>query len=877
MFDWSGTRGELRFTQEKISSGAFLFREQLNRVTKLCELFDKEKINEFPTNRVISVVGERGTGKSTFLNVLENHLGKNSYLVLDRVDPSIFDDSISIMELFVTQMYSKVTTSNMNNKDVSDYSRINIVKQLSDITQLLISLRNESVFYQENSTADIIHDVLGKVNFSDKIDFVVRDFLHFMSSSNHQYKNIVLIIDDLDLVNNKTTYKMLDNLQKYLATNIIIIVAYRNKQLINAVSSEIINDNKILMDCNMISKDEIEIQTSRFIEKLLPLNNRVYLFSGEELLKQNVLTILDPFINDRQGVIKLIEDMSKQITLENNDDHNSLKSFVNGLVYNRTRIKQFPYDKTELNSLVIPSNLRGVIFMLEFFLEMEDPNSVIYPDKKIQIENTIRQTYFEEKNIDLSSLHVNSLKAFIIKENIIKYKSYLMSQINESLTHNHISFLEEWSERPINVKNYFALNYFLDLVNSNDFKVEINDESNAEILRLKSKMSNNITLGDVWQSIEFLKELTKNIEVYRLIYALKQFYSIELIYNYFNFALIDLLPEAELDISIIQSKRRYFDNYTKLIMRSFVPDTFEVYESQQESDFQFKNLTYDSSNNDSYDRTFFEKMYVDSYKGEPRKTSDDELKMLYILTEKVSFLKVTSKGHVYRSANGFDSGRLNSFKYRDIYYFGENVHHEMKSNSFYLVNPFIYFTNEKYIIESTKINSYIFLSLFDIDVFYRKNYYRAKEERFKYLLNSINSVFTNSNDKHRSFFNDHWTGFLFNKKEFVFPFSKEDIQVSTLFEKLMILNENTKTVNPKDFIKKGKKFKEYSFPRQMDLLELFFNQSEFANNPEYVELENFNKVNRRKSFVAKSNKDFYKKILTRNVLAELDLFISGLV
>ncbi|WP_323617090.1 hypothetical protein [Erysipelothrix rhusiopathiae] len=585
----------------------------------------------------------------------------------------------------------------------------------------------------------------------------------------------------------------------------------------------------------MISNNEVEIQTSRFIEKLLPLNNRVYLFSGEELLKQNVLTILDPFINDRQGVIKLIENMSEQITLENNDDRNSLKSFVNGLVYNRTRIKQFPYDKTELNSLVIPSNLRGVIFMLEFFLEMEDPNDVLNSNQKIKIENTIRQTYFEENNPNISSLHVNSLKAFIIKENIIKYKSYLMSQINESLTHNHIYFLEEWSERPINVKNYFALNYFLDLVNSDDFIMKLNDESNAEILRLKSKMSNNITLGDVWQSIEFLKELTKDIEVHRLIYALKQFYSIELIYNYFNFALLDLLPKKELAISIIKDKHRYIDNYTKLIMRSFIPDTHEVYESQQESDFQFKNLTYEPSNNNAYDRTFFRKRYVDSYKEEPEKTSDEELEMLYKLTEKVSFLKVASRGHVYRSANGFESGRLNSFKYRDIYYFGENVHHEMKSNYFYLANPFTYFTNEKYIIESTKADSYIFLSLFDIDLFYRKNYYRAKDERFKYLLTSINRFFTNSNDKSKSFFNNHWTGFLFNENEFVPPFSLEDIQVSVLFENLMILNQNTKSVNPKDNIKKDKKFEEYSFPEQMDILELFFNESEFANNSEYNE------------------------------------------
>lgn len=888
MFNWSSARDVLRFESDYIQSSSFLFKEQLDKVEELCNKFDTELNNKVQTNKVISIVGERGTGKSTFLNVLDTFLKSKEYLVLDKVDPSIFDDSISIMELFIARVHEAVTESSKSNPyDIKDSQTVNIIKKLNEITKLLISLKNKDIFYKENSTTDVIQDILGKVDFTKKVQELVKDTLTLMNTSNKRYKNIVMIVDDLDLVNNSTTYQMLDYIQKYLANNIIVIVAYRNKQLFNAVVSETINDNRDLVSQECVNRTELELQASRFIEKLLPINSRVHLFSGEELLKQDIMKVLRPFITSQDTVKTMVETIISQTTLKQYKDSGSLKSFLDGLIYNRTRIKLFPYDSTELNSLVIPSNLRGILFMLEYFIETEDPSASHSIDYlKSRLEKFLYK-YGIEFDLDFISDCLESnksnnkriLASLIISENVLKYKTFLRMKINESLNVESISFLEEWCERPVEVRNHYSVNYMLGKNSPTSYQRRGSDVE-LEINRLKKKKSNNVTIGDVWEAFEIVKDSNRDTETIILIYAIKQLYSVELVLNYFLFTLNTLLVNVFHENKLDSIAQDYFDNYSKIIMRTFLPDTFEVYESQTDKDLDFVNPVYSNNSGESYDLEKITKLIEKARKQDKNIISVEKCsEMIYRFISKVSYLNVPSKGHIYFAAQGFEVKRLSNYRYRDLYYLGNNIHDIMRSGTIYRADPFTYFTSKSYLDESVLGNNYVFLSIYDIDVFFVKNYYRVKEGRFEYLLRSINRVISDKGKKVPTTLNDHWTGIAPDNGDGRIPFNDDDLYAAALFEKTILSSnsQENKIINIEDILQKGYSFIEHSFVDQMIILGLFFDIGKNKNNPKYSKLFKFYNTNNKKKYVMSNNAKYFNSLLSdESIINSIDEFMDEL-
>ena len=86
----------------------YLFSEQFKKIEFLCNEIIQNRKTDFITESIIGIVGERGSGKSSLLKTVKDNL-KNFY-VLDTLDPSAFDDSMSILELFISSLYKVIVT-----------------------------------------------------------------------------------------------------------------------------------------------------------------------------------------------------------------------------------------------------------------------------------------------------------------------------------------------------------------------------------------------------------------------------------------------------------------------------------------------------------------------------------------------------------------------------------------------------------------------------------------------------------------------------------------------------------------------------------------------------------------------------------------------
>ena len=144
--DWSKIKAEYVLSEEDYNKNTYLFKEQISNVSQICEsFFDSCGNIKLNVNKTIGIVGERGSGKSSFMGTLRNQL--SDYHVFELVDPSIFDDSLSILELFMSEIYKSVNEPDSKNTDYNSNlhkQKIEILEQIKNMTGILSNLRIEN-------------------------------------------------------------------------------------------------------------------------------------------------------------------------------------------------------------------------------------------------------------------------------------------------------------------------------------------------------------------------------------------------------------------------------------------------------------------------------------------------------------------------------------------------------------------------------------------------------------------------------------------------------------------------------------------------------------------------------------------------------------
>lgn len=742
---------DLEFNWDKITGalgkeGENIFETEVGKIENLCNGYDDKKDN----SNIICIVGNRGCGKTSLINAVREKLKKNkNFFVTDIIDPSIFDDTLSISEFFISVLAEEVKnykeekeSNNFGNNTEDKYIRFN--KKLNDIMDVISHIKsNKERFYEDNCASDIVKTIQRRGNFAALLKELIEAFYGVLGKD--QKTKMVVCIDDLDLVANQYVYQMIEDIQKWLNKNCIVILSFREIQLLNIIQDHFIQQNKNLMDKQIVSIAEIKDQTVQFYEKQMPVSRRIYLKGQKEFFTEKAWKILEPFAvkNNDKYTLK-DEDKNKY-------NETNLHDLMENLVRERLALPLDPVDEKEKVHLIYPNGLREMLAFIRMLREMD----------KIRDDNK------------------NDIKKEKLQDNLKKYQEYILSRAKANLNMEYYSILEEWLKTSVRNKNYYICSKLDGILkekvkdigdyhsegntvsfvddeddnddssdsqqknvaksredqadaekkgNSNIKNLNINTESepliatDRNVIYIERTETYNVIIGDVIQFIEKIKwALSSDEQTMCLCYLIKQLYSIELLHSFLE------IKEDFDDMS----------DYFILTAGKFMPDDF-LYTSQNEN-------------------------FINYIKAD---IVPDDTEIVKLVTS-IGYSKTKRNSSIWQAARPKTETVHSFYKHRPLFSSELSLDRlkkgDLKAN--YKIDPLSAVLKRDY-IEQINNDRYVFYSLFDVDAVVRMIFASKKKEKIYYVYNKINRIFNGQEEK------THHDGLLKQKISQLFKFSE---------------------------------------------------------------------------------------------------------
>lgn len=330
----------------QIEKGLNLVEECAN----LCEQ-SRRKSNELFSdayeNRIISFIGERGSGKSScmysVMNIIRtaNDIFSDIY-ISQSIDPSFFDSSHNILEFVIGNLYEKF--EQIQDKEISAEKAGQICQLRRAFQQVKCDLRFiEEKQYTEDSELEELSGLASGIKLRESIRQLVQIFLDCRGKT-----HMLVPIDDIDL-NTRQAYIMAEQIRKYLIMpEIILCIACKVDQLFDAVKLVNIKEYEPLLKNEQMSADDISVMTETYINKFLPMHFRIF------------MPVFEDYASRELAIGKG----------KDTRDFISVKSAVPTLIYEKTHYLFF--NSKGQNSLIIPTRLRDLRSLIRMLYEMTD-------------------------------------------------------------------------------------------------------------------------------------------------------------------------------------------------------------------------------------------------------------------------------------------------------------------------------------------------------------------------------------------------------------------------------------------------------------------------------------------------------------------------
>ncbi len=453
---------------------------------------------EFPTKKnkfdryhnAITILGERGTGKTSFLLNLENSCDKkDEFVFLDTLDPTLFEDKQNILISIISLIADTIKDKPENSKKEA---WITCLTELSEGLNLLDGVGSNPLQKDIWDDSRIILDkglnsAHSGINFEKNFHEFVDKSLNLLDDK----KLFILRFDDIDTSVLKG-WPVLEVIRKYLTTPKIQIIISGDiglfSKLVRLKQWENLEKLTEFEDKNNLygTIDQLEEQ---YLTKILKPENRIYLQSLESILKRKPNSIKIEYEEELELIEDIYNDIAEKVfRLERKRDK---ETFLNILLklpvrtniqilmayYNSLYIKKEDifcnYEEREKFlddfSLVFMTNFTKFDFKYEdtFTLTSHNEEVISYLiDKLIFIKNykqltSIKdlkslQPKFKDKDLNLFLLFLNasvvntmSKSVSIIFDWYLK-KFYLFNIIEEYSEYNEDEII-----------NYLDINYSL--------------------------------------------------------------------------------------------------------------------------------------------------------------------------------------------------------------------------------------------------------------------------------------------------------------------------------------------------------------------------------------------------------------------------------
>lgn len=743
--NWNLTKSEIEFDYDEYlrKPDKYLFSKQVRELLRFCDGIVSESAEiKHNTNNIISVIGDRGTGKSSFLRTSKKILEKEGYFVFQVIDPSIFDDSLSLLEFFISHMYLyltgetyEVTQSVDDSIDESLHKqKSELVAELKILTRTLSNMKIDKGSFASNSASgEILMDLSSRVRFGVSFSKLVQKFFDYICTARH-FKGLVLCVDDLDMVENDMTFVMLEDIQKYLSKNLILIISFRENQLINSIMQKKISDNERLLNNSIIGLAEIENQTRSYFEKISPRTRSILLNNTFEISKLRLLDVV-------RSVFYLFDEgeIENQFIHGNNlnDKEINVVDWISAVIFKKTGLKISPVDEKERLITSLPSNLRETLQIIEI---VQTRMNVIQTPEKIGLDYL---TMFHNTKV-LEELYIPLVKNKLPLE----YKS----------------FIDNWEKSENSKKNYSIYEHLVRIILSKVGKNQeqrsdidyffLSREDIARLIKINDTQTYNISLGDVYFALEIFKKFNSSSNSECLVvYFIKLEYSIYLLKNYLGFYCFSngLLKNVKVEL---ENESTYFRDYNLLTKGKIMSDDFSIiqtiltYRKRGLIDHEFLSVhrNYDSVPTSNRKSSIVDEDYIDE------------------IYQKLFSSDSTVAGNISRFGKKY-IGKFDSrieakqkndtllFSYRPQYQtfdeFGALDSNQKYSRFIegrkYIVDFFSYLVNASYLYETIQsVDKFVFYSLFDLDVLVRINFGRQTEDLpINYAIKKFNNLLQN--------------------------------------------------------------------------------------------------------------------------------------
>lgn len=439
----------LKYMKKDVKVQIDLIREKAKKLKKDIEDYGKYNIldsyNQTQYYNNISILGGRGSGKTSFLLDLRSDLiknsKKNSDIIFDIITPDIRDKEDILG--WIISLLIKIAKKIKEDKDKNDNIRCNICKEQTKLDKCIYELK-QAYFFRKN-----IHENIIANDYSSKIDYLndneeklnadvdlkgkfknlVDEIIVLLSDNNEFTPLLIFMFDDVDIHANKIN-EVLSVIMMYLShPNIISLIAGDYESAEENITLSMLEEDNILkaqLTKQKINKyDLLTIRKNRsrdFLKKILPPVYRHYINGLDNETKYNIV----------------IEYLVKP--MEKNEHYKDILKKIEG--YIKLNSKELGYEN-EINKEIIlydymaflDKNIRGAINVIDFikFKLLDTDFENLYKEKK---ENGFR--FLKE----LLNVIILSNQEFILNENLINNVINL-SQYNkelESSTSEYLNF-----------------------------------------------------------------------------------------------------------------------------------------------------------------------------------------------------------------------------------------------------------------------------------------------------------------------------------------------------------------------------------------------------------------------------------------------------
>ncbi len=714
-FDWSGV------TKPVLENEKGLLAENVKAIAKLC---DGDDASETEKNKVICIIGDRGCGKTSLLRSVMKELknqktnGKDSdFYVTNLIDPSIFDDSLSINEFFISVLADEIKNTPVDDcrsgwNSERNNNRLNFNNKLDEIMNVIADLKsNKERFYEERHTADIVSSIQNRSKFKHLLHEFIEAFYAVKGYS--QKPKMVVCIDDLDLVENKHIYQMIEDIQKCLNGNCIVLLAFREIQLLNAIQDHLIAQNAQLLEKNILSIAEIKDQSLQFYEKQFPVSRRFYLRGQKEFFSESTMTVLHPFFKDEASKNefskKLKNDFSDTLNEKSKNDPDTtpyvtLHNFMSKLVRDKLALPLDPIDEKEKVHLIYPNGLREILAFIRMMMEMKE----IRNNDELLKDN--------------------------LKENLKIYRNYILYRAKVNLNTKYFPILDEWSKTSVKNKNYYICSK-MDVFLKNAPKGQDEPMKGNEFLAIEAVQSYNVTIGDV---IRFLNELKSRCafdeDIMYFCYLVKILYSIELLTAFLNLKNEDLNKNVNAPTDDEDNENDNDPNATRESDEFCFPNT--PYSELINCTFMPDNFLYAPAHSNAIDYIFI--------------AQNIEEKDLRKLAGQIAYSRIMGKSKIWNEARPKTSTGSGFYRFRPLYhdqiFLPSEMEKKKKNKINYRADPFSAVLKKSYLQTAEQEKSYVFYSLFDVDALMRITFYNKEEAYRPYIYKKINRLLCNKAD-----------------------------------------------------------------------------------------------------------------------------------